>query len=48
MNQSIHHIDALQWFMGPVDSVQAYTATHAHEMEAEDIGVAVYVLPMAR
>ena len=41
MNQSIHHIDALQWFMGPVDSVQAYTATLAHQMEAEDVGVAV-------
>jgi predicted dehydrogenase len=41
MNQSIHHIDALQWFMGPVQSVQAYTATLAHRMEAEDVGVAV-------
>ena len=41
MNQSIHHIDALQWFMGPVASVQAYTATRAHKMEAEDVGVAV-------
>ncbi|MCB9155685.1 MAG: Gfo/Idh/MocA family oxidoreductase [Caldilineaceae bacterium] len=39
MNQSIHHIDALQWFMGPVQSVSAYTATLAHEMEAEDVGV---------
>jgi predicted dehydrogenase len=41
MNQSIHHIDALQWFMGPVHSVQAYAATLAHRMEAEDVGVAV-------
>ncbi|MBV7338407.1 Gfo/Idh/MocA family oxidoreductase [Chloroflexi bacterium TSY] len=40
MNQSIHHIDALQWFMGSVQSVSAYTATLAHEMEAEDVGVA--------
>ena len=40
MNQSIHHIDALQWFMGPVASVCAYTATLAHDMEAEDVGVA--------
>lgn len=39
MNQSIHHIDALQWFMGPVQSLNAYTATLAHEMEAEDVGV---------
>lgn len=41
MNQSIHHIDALQWLMGEVDSVFAYTATLAHTMEAEDTGVAV-------
>jgi predicted dehydrogenase len=40
MNQSIHHIDALQWLMGEVDSVFAYTATLAHKMEAEDVGVA--------
>lgn len=40
MNQSIHHIDALQWLVGePVESVFAYTATLAHQMEAEDVGV---------
>jgi len=39
MNQSIHHIDALQWLMGDVESVYAYTATLAHKIEAEDIGV---------
>jgi len=42
MNQSIHHVDALAWLMGqPVESVFAYTATLAHQMEAEDVGVAV-------
>ena len=41
MNQSIHHIDALQWLMGDVESVFAYTATLAHKMEAEDAGVVV-------
>jgi len=41
MNQSIHHIDALQWFMGPPASVFAYTATLAHQIEVEDTGVAV-------
>ena len=41
MNQSIHHIDALQWLMGAPESVFAYTATLAHRMEAEDTGVAV-------
>jgi len=40
MNQSIHHIDALQWLMGDAESVFAYTATLAHQMEAEDAGVA--------
>jgi predicted dehydrogenase len=41
MNQSIHHIDALQWLMGEPESVFSYTATLAHRMEAEDTGVAV-------
>ncbi len=41
MNQSIHHIDALQWFMGRAESVFAFTGTLAHRMEAEDTGVAV-------
>jgi UDP-N-acetyl-2-amino-2-deoxyglucuronate dehydrogenase len=41
MNQSIHHIDALQWLMGEAENVFAYTGTLAHQMEAEDTGVAV-------
>ncbi len=41
MNQSIHCLDLLEWFMGPVESVQAYTATLGHAMEAEDVAVAV-------
>ena len=41
MNQSIHAIDLLQWFMGPVKSVKAYTDTVGHErIEVEDIAVA--------
>ena len=40
MNQSIHCIDLLQWFMGPVQSVAAYTGTLAHRMETEDTAVA--------
>ncbi len=41
MNQSIHNIDLLQWMMGPVKSVFAYTATNVHAIEAEDVAVAI-------
>ncbi len=41
MNQSIHHIDAMQWLMSDVESVFAYTGTLAHRIEVEDVGVAV-------
>src|SRR5215467_2125345 len=41
MNQTIHSIDLLQWFMGPVKSIYAYTDTLAHRMETEDVAVAV-------
>jgi predicted dehydrogenase len=41
MNQSIHAIDLLQYFMGPVKAVQAFTDTRAHErIEVEDVAVA--------
>ncbi len=42
MNQSIHAIDLLQWFMGPVESITAQTGCLAHErIEVEDAGAAV-------
>jgi predicted dehydrogenase len=41
MNQAIHSIDLLQWLMGPVHSVSAYTDTLVHRMETEDAAVAV-------
>jgi predicted dehydrogenase len=41
MNQSIHSIDLLQWLMGRVARVSAYTDTLAHRMETEDVAVAV-------
>jgi UDP-N-acetyl-2-amino-2-deoxyglucuronate dehydrogenase len=41
MNQSIHSIDLLQWLMGRVKSIYAYTDTLAHRMETEDVAVAV-------
>jgi UDP-N-acetyl-2-amino-2-deoxyglucuronate dehydrogenase len=40
MNQAIHSIDLLQWFMGPVRSVYAYSDTLTHRIEAADTGVA--------
>jgi predicted dehydrogenase len=41
MNQAIHNVDLLQWMMGPVTHVSAFTATLAHErIEVEDTAVA--------
>ncbi len=41
MNQSIHAVDLLLWFAGPVRSVQAYTDVRGHErIEVEDTAVA--------
>lgn len=41
MNQGIHTIDLLQWLMGPVKRVTAFTKTLAHErIEVEDTGAA--------
>ena len=39
MNQASHYVDMLDWLLGPVESVQAYTATLARRIEAEDTGV---------
>ena len=38
MNQGIHSLDALQWVMGGVESVQAATDTLARDLECEDTG----------
>ena len=41
MNQAIHSVDLLSWFMGPVEEISAHTATLAHERIAvEDTAVA--------
>jgi UDP-N-acetyl-2-amino-2-deoxyglucuronate dehydrogenase len=39
MNQASHYVDMLDWLIGPVESVQAYTGTLARRIEAEDTGV---------
>ncbi len=41
MNQSIHMIDILQYLIGPVESLQGYTATLGHSIEVEDTAAAV-------
>lgn len=41
MNQGVHTIDLLQWMLGPAVEVQAYVGTLAHQMETEDVGMAV-------
>ena len=40
MNQASHYIDLLDWIIGPVESVMAYTGTLARNIEVEDSGVA--------
>jgi UDP-N-acetyl-2-amino-2-deoxyglucuronate dehydrogenase len=38
MNQASHYVDLLDWIVGPVESLQAYTATLARNIEVEDTG----------
>ena len=39
-NQAAHYVDLMQWFGGAVESVQAFSATLARRIEAEDTIVA--------
>jgi predicted dehydrogenase/sugar phosphate isomerase/epimerase len=41
-NQTIHHIDQLIYFLGLPDRVSMHTRTQAHDIEAEDLGCAVW------
>jgi UDP-N-acetyl-2-amino-2-deoxyglucuronate dehydrogenase len=36
MNQASHYVDLVDWLMGPVESVQAYVATLARNIQVED------------
>lgn len=38
--QAIHHVDALNWLIGPVEAVSATTANRLNHLEAEDTMVA--------
>lgn len=40
MNQGIHTIDLVQWIMGGISSVSAYTSTLVHDIETEDTACA--------
>lgn len=40
MNQASHYIDMIEWLIGPVESVSAYTGTLARRIETEDTGTA--------
>ncbi|UKS30963.1 Gfo/Idh/MocA family oxidoreductase [Paenibacillus sp. HWE-109] len=41
MNQGIHGLDLLLWFAGEIQSVFGKIATQTHQMEAEDLGLAL-------
>jgi UDP-N-acetyl-2-amino-2-deoxyglucuronate dehydrogenase len=41
INQGVHYTDLLRWCMGPVSEVRAVCATEAHEIEVEDVALAV-------
>jgi len=40
MNQASHYVDMIEWLIGPVESVSAYTGTLARRIETEDTGTA--------
>lgn len=40
MNQASHYVDLLDWLIGPIESVHAYTSTLERNIEVEDTGVA--------
>ncbi len=39
MNQASHYVDLLDWLIGPIESLQAYTGTLARDIQVEDTGV---------
>jgi UDP-N-acetyl-2-amino-2-deoxyglucuronate dehydrogenase len=41
MNQGVHYVDLLLACMGPVAEVTAISATQAHEIEVEDVAIAL-------
>ena len=39
MNQASHYVDLLDWLIGPVQSINAFTGTLARNIQVEDTGV---------
>jgi UDP-N-acetyl-2-amino-2-deoxyglucuronate dehydrogenase len=39
MNQASHYVDLLSWLVGPIESIQAMTATLARDIQVEDTAV---------
>ena len=39
MNQASHYVDLLDWLIGPIESLQAYTGTLGRDIQVEDSGV---------
>lgn len=39
MNQGVHGIDLVQWFMGGIEEICAYTGTLTHRIDVEDCAV---------
>jgi len=39
--QAIHHVDAVNWLLGPIESVNATSANRLNKLEAEDTIVAI-------
>jgi UDP-N-acetyl-2-amino-2-deoxyglucuronate dehydrogenase len=41
MNQGVHYVDLLRWCMGPVTEVTALCGTSSHQVEVEDVALAM-------
>ena len=41
MNQTVHWVDILQWFMGPVEAVTGQIGIFTHDIETEDLAMAM-------
>lgn len=40
--QASHHLDLLQWFMGPIDDMSCFRSTRLMKIEVEDTAVAMF------